>query len=340
MFNEKVPSLDVARKAGVSQSAVSRVLTPGRSASKKTAEKVRSAVDELGYRPNILARSLITGKSNIIGLVVAYLNNRFYPEVLEKLSNRLQKEGYHVLIFIANNTKDDISNVIEGILEYQVDGIVAASVAMSSDLAARCQAAGVPIVLFNRSQADDELPSVTSNNYLGGRTAAKHLLELHHKKIGYIAGWEGASTQVEREDGFNSMISEQNLIVTHREVGNFEIDEAKEAAKKMFGTFDHPTAVFVASDHMAFAVMDVLRSDIGLRIPQDVSIIGFDDVSLASYSAYDLTTIRQPITQMVDSTVDILLNQIEHPIVAGNNVIKIDPVLVKRGTCTINKEKE
>ena len=226
MVNEKVTSLDVARKAGVSQSAVSRVLTPGGAASKKTAEKVRSAVDELGYRPNILARSLITGKSNIIGLVVAYLNNRFYPEVLEKLSNRLQKEGYHVLIFIANNTKDDISNVIEGILEYQVDGIVAASVAMSSDLAARCQAAGVPIVLFNRSQADDELPSVTSNNYLGGRTAAKHLLELHHKKIGYIAGWEGASTQVEREDGVNSMISEQNLIVTHREVGNFEIDEA------------------------------------------------------------------------------------------------------------------
>ena len=340
MVNEKVTSLDVARKAGVSQSAVSRVLTPGGSASKKTAEKVRSAVDELGYRPNILARSLITGKSNIIGLVVAYLNNRFYPEVLEKLSNRLQKEGYHVLIFIANNTKDDISNVIEGILEYQVDGIVAASVAMSSDLAARCQAAGVPIVLFNRSQTDDELPSVTSNNYLGGRTAAKYLLELHHKKIGYIAGWEGASTQVEREDGFNSMILEQNLIVTHREVGNFEIDQAKEAAKKMFGISDHPTAVFVASDHMAFAVMDVLRSDIRLRIPQDVSIIGFDDVSLASYSAYDLTTIRQPIAQMVDSTVDILLNQIEQPTTAGNNVIKIDPVLVKRSTCTVNEEKE
>ena len=221
-----------------------------------------------------------------------------------------------------------------------MDGIVAASVAMSSDLAARCQAAGVPIVLFNRSQTDDELPSVTSNNYLGGRTAAKYLLELHHKKIGYIAGWEGASTQVEREDGFNSMILEQNLIVTHREVGNFEIDQAKEAAKKMFGISDHPTAVFVASDHMAFAVMDVLRSDIRLRIPQDVSIIGFDDVSLASYSAYDLTTIRQPIAQMVDSTVDILLNQIEQPTTAGNNVIKIDPVLVKRSTCTVNEEKE
>ena len=338
MVNEKVTSLDVARKAGVSQSAVSRVLTPGGSASKKTVEKVRSAVDELGYRPNILARSLITGKSNIIGLVVAYLNNRFYPEVLEKLSTRLQKEGYHVLIFIANNTKDDICNVIEGILEYQVDGIVAASVAMSSDLAARCQAAGVPIVLFNRSQADDALSSVTSDNYLGGRTAAKHLLELNHKKIGYIAGWEGASTQAEREEGFNSAILERNLMVTHREVGNFEIDEAKEAARQVGLTM--LSTIISHYGNIAFAVMDVLRSDIGLQIPQEVSVIGFDDVSLASYSAYDLTTIRQPIAQMVDSTVDILLTQIQHPSVAKNKVIKIDPVLVKRGTCAVKKEKK
>lgn len=340
MANEKVTSLDVARKAGVSQSAVSRVLTPGASASKKTVEKVRSAVTELGYRPNILARSLITGKSRIIGLVVAYLNNRFYPEVLEKLSHRLQRKGYHVLIFIANNTQDDISQVIEGILEYQVDGIVAASVAMSSDLAARCQAAGVPIVLFNRSQDDDALCSVTSNNFLGGQTAARHLLDLGHTKIGYIAGWEGASTQLEREDGFNSELALSNLKASHREVGNFEIDEAKQAALKMFGASNYPTAVFVASDHMAFAVMDVLRSDIGLKIPQEVSVIGFDDVSLASYSAYDLTTIRQPIAQMVDSTVDILLTQIQHPSVAKNKVIKIDPVLVKRGTCAVKKEKE
>ena len=123
MASIKVTSLDVAKKAGVSQSAVSRVLTPGASASKKTAAKVISAVNELGYRPNIIARTLITGKSRIIGLVVAYLNNRFYPEVLEKLSNKLQKEGYQVLIFIAQNTEDDISNVVEGILEYQVDAL-------------------------------------------------------------------------------------------------------------------------------------------------------------------------------------------------------------------------
>ena len=338
MANEKITSLDVARKAGVSQSAVSRVLTPGASASKKTAEKVISAVNELGYRPNSLARSLITGKSRIIGLVVAYLNNRFYPEVLEKLSSRLQKEGYQVLIFIAQNTEEDITNVIEGILEYQVDAIVAASVGMSSDLAARCQTAGVPIVLFNRGQANENLSSVTSDNYKGGWKAAEYLLRLGHKKIGYIAGWEGASTQLDRENGFVACLKEKHLTPSHREVGNFLRLEAQYAAKKMFDNTNHPTAVFVASDHMAFAVMDVLRSDLGLKIPEDVSVVGFDDVSLSSYCAYDLTTIKQPITQMVDSTVNILLQQINYPEGKKNKIIKIDPSLVIRSSTIAVKE--
>ncbi len=338
MANEKITSLDVAKKAGVSQSAVSRVLTPGASASKKTAEKVISAVNELGYRPNSLARSLITGRSRIIGLVVAYLNNRFYPEALEKLSNRLQKEGYQVLIFIAQNTEDDITNVIEGILEYQVDAIVAASVGMSSDLAARCQAAGVPIVLFNRGQENETLSSVTSDNYNGGWKAAEYLLELGHKKIGYIAGWEGASTQLDRESGFIACLKEKNLTPSHREVGNFLRLEAQDAAKRMFKNITRPTAVFVASDHMAFAVMDVLRSNLGLKIPEDVSVVGFDDVSLASYSAYDLTTIKQPIAQMVDSTVNILLDQVNYPEEKSHKIIKLDPYLIIRSSTSILKE--
>lgn len=150
---EKVTSIQVAERAGVSQSAVSRVFTPGASVSKKTAEKVRKAAKELGYRPNILARAMVSGRSRIIGLVVAYLENYFYPEVVEKLSNSLQERGYHVLIFMASQTTGNIDDVMEEILDYQVDGIILASVALSSDIATRCQQAGVPAVLFNRSQS-------------------------------------------------------------------------------------------------------------------------------------------------------------------------------------------
>lgn len=339
MGYEKITSLDVARKAGVSQSAVSRVFTPGASASKKTIEKVRQAATELGYRPNILARSLITGRTRIIGLVVAYLDNQFYPEALEKLSNRLQREGYHILIFMATNTQGDIGTVVDEILDYQVDGIVAASVAMSSDLAARCQAAGVPVVLFNRSQSDATLSSVTADNVEGGRIAAAHLLDLGHTRIGHIAGWQGASTQLDREAGFTEYLAEHGIEISHREVGNFHLDQAQEATRRMFGNkSDLPTSVFVANDHMAFAVMDVLRFELGLCIPRDVSVIGFDDVPLASYPAYNLTTVRQPANRMVDATVDVLLDQIERPETAKTQTIRIEATLVQRNSTSPIKD--
>ena len=205
---EKVTSLQVADRAGVSQSAVSRVFTPGASVSKKTADKVRKAAAELGYRPNVLARAMVSGRSRIIGLVVAYLENHFYPEALEKLSNALQERGYHVLIFMAAQTAGNIDSVMEEILDYQVDGIVMASVAMSSDIASRCRQAGVPVVLFNRSQDIGGITTVTSDNYAGGRKVAEFLVAGGHERIAYIAGWEGASTQRDREAGFRAALDE------------------------------------------------------------------------------------------------------------------------------------
>ena len=137
MSSNKITSAQVAKRAGVSQSAVSRVFTPGASASENTITKVKKAANDLGYRPNILARAMVSGKSHIIGVVVAYLENQFYPEALERLSNALQVKGYHVLIFMAGKNMESIDSVVDEILDYQVDGIIAASVSMSSNLTDR-----------------------------------------------------------------------------------------------------------------------------------------------------------------------------------------------------------
>lgn len=314
MTQDKVTSLDVARLAGVSQSAVSRVFTPGASASETTANKVRRAAAKLGYRPNVLARAMVSGRTRIIGLVVAYLDNYFYPEALEKLSNALQAKGYHVLIFMASQTAGNIDDVVEEILDYQVDGIIAASVAMSSTLAQRCRDAGVPIVLFNRSQQGEKLATVTSDNFGGGATVAEFLLAGGHQRFGYIAGWEGASTQADREAGFVSTLAKAGKALHAREVGNFKMDEARDATRRMFADpANRPDALFVANDHMAFAVMDVLRAELGLDVPRDVSVVGYDDVPPAAWAEYDLTTVRQRANVMVTATVDILLEQIETP---------------------------
>ena len=333
MTIEKVTSLQVAKKAGVSQSAVSRVFTPGASASRATIDKVKKAANDLGYRPNVLARAMVSGKSRIIGVVVAYLENQFYPEALERLSNSLQAQGYHVLIFMAGKNMQSLDNVVEEILDYQVDGIVAASVAMSSTLAERCKFAGVPMVLFNRSQDLPSMSAVTSDNIAGGRKVAEFLISGNHKKIGYISGWEGASTQRDREAGFISCLANSGFTLHNRQVGNFVMEEAKEATRKMFSS-DPPDAVFVANDHMALAVMDTLRYEIGLKIPQDVSVIGYDDVPASAWPAYDLTTVRQPVNKMVQETVEILIEKINNTEMEPRRV-KIDGPLIIRGSARL-----
>ena len=333
-MGEKVTALDVAERAGVSRSAVSRVFTPGASVSERTAKKVRSAAEALGYRPNVLARSLITGRSRIIGLLVAYLEIHFYPEAIERLSNELQKQGYHVLVFMAANSGEEADEVMEELLDYQVDGIIAASVSMSNDLTRRCEAAGIPIVLFNRAQDDDRLSAVTSDNYHGGRKLAEFLVAGGHSRIAHIAGWEGASTQRDREAGFVAGLAAAGQVLHARAVSEFQFERAKAVARAMFETDDRPDAVFCANDHMAFAVMDVLRFELGLRVPEDVSVVGYDDVSVSAWPSYALTTVRQPANQMVAHTVRMLLDRIEDSDMPARHVA-LDGPLIVRGSARV-----
>lgn len=335
----KVTATQVAKHAGVSQSAVSRVFTPGASVSKKTAERVRAAAAELGYRPNVLARAMVSGKSRMIGVVVAYLHNYFYPDALEKLSNALQAQGYHVLIFMASQTAGNIDDVVGEILDYQVDGIITASVAMSSKLALRCKGAGVPVVHFNRSEDDSDSTSITSDNFAGGQSVAKFLAHAGHKRPAYIAGWEGASTQRDREAGFRAGLEAHGLDLCARAVGDFRADAAADAARQIFDCSPdaRPDAVFVANDHMAFAVMDVLRFELKLRVPEDVSVVGYDDVPPASWGAYNLTTVRQRANLMVDETVSAILKLIADPDMPASQVVVDAPLIVRGSARTLTK---
>ena len=326
----KVTAMDVARLAGVSQSAVSRVFTHGASASKATVEKVRSAAQQLGYRPDPLARAMITGRTRIIGLVVAYLDNQFYPVVLELLSRALQARGYHVLVFMAENSTERVAEVMQELLDYQVDGIITASVAMTNDLTTRCSAAGIPIVMFNRGQDDDRLSEVTSDNIAGGRRAARHLIETGHRRIAHVMGWQGSSTGRDRAEGFRQALRDEGLEPFAMIDGMYSRDVASDAVRTMFSGNEKPDGIFVSSDHMAFAIMDTLRFELGLSIPDDVSVVGYDDVPMAAWPSFNLTTIRQPVRRMVEATVDILLNQIEGE--SAPNRIRIDGPLVKRGS--------
>lgn len=326
----KPTSVDVAARAGVSQSAVSRVFS-GASASPETARKVREAAAALGYRPNVLARSLITGRSRIVGVVVAYMHNQFYPEAIERLSQALDALGYHILLCMVGN-EGDMTDVIERMIDHQVDGIVAASVAVDATLARRCAAAGIPVVLFNRGADGGGLTQVTSANRAGGRAAAEFLLAGGHSRIAQITGWRGASTGRDRAEGFRTALRTAGAEPAGEIDGMFSREAAAEAARRLWAEA-RPDAIFVGNDHMAFGVIDALR-DLGLDVPGDVGVVGYDDVGPASWRAYDLTTVRQPARRMVEATVGALMSLIEEP-GRGAMQIEIEGPLVVRGSARL-----
>lgn len=328
----KVTAAEVAKLAGVSQSAVSRFFTPGASVSKKTAGLVRQAADNLGYRPNSIARSLITGRSHVIGLIVAYLENQFYLSAIESLSRALKSKGYNLQIFISSLEATDTDEIIETILAGQLEGIIVASVTLSSDIVSRCHSFGVPVVLFNRSQDDLFVSSVTSNNESGGYRVAQHFAKNGYKRIGYIAGLNETSTQRDRESGFHRGLADAGLTVCSREQGDFHFEKAAMAARRMFGGPSKPDSVFVANDHMALAVMDVLRYELKLSIPADVAVAGYDDIIPAGWHSYNLTTIRQPSERMAEKAVELLVEQIVKGKIQNDQVLVDGPLILRDST--------
>lgn len=332
-----VTSSQVAEHAGVSQSAVSRTFTPGASISPKTRAKVLASAKQLGYRPNAIARSLITSRSRIIAVVMAYLENLFYPDVLEELGRRLAAENYHVLLFTGFKDRDS-DPVFDQIMQYRVDGIILASTSLSSELSDECTVAGIPVVMFNRTTERDAASSVTSRNRDGGKLIADFLVAGGHNSFGYISGIENSSTNRDRFAGFHDGLGAAGFDKIEIRAGNYNRADAEAAAREMLALKARPQAIFVANDHMAVAVMDVARYEFGLAIPGELSIVGYDDVGPARWPSYGITSVTQPIAPMVEAAVDILMDQIasgeiepQHKVLTGELIVRTSARLPRTG---------
>jgi len=334
MKEVRATAADVAKLAGVSQPTVSRVFKPGTGVSADKIRRVRDAATALGYVPNTLARSLNSGRSFTIGVVLAYVKNPFFPEALQRLSERLSQEGYHIMVFFAENQADEVDNVVEGLLAHQVDGIILASVSMSNTLTTRLRELNMPFVLFNRGQEDSSLPSVTSANFDGGRLAGQFLAAGGHTRIAHIAGWKKSLNGRDRQAGFIAGLADYGLQPFRVIDSHFRRSMAIDATREMFKGPEVPDAIFVGNDHMAFAVLETLRCDLGLDVPGDVSVVGYDDVAMAAWKLIDLTTLRQPANRMVDESVRMLLAMIEDG-AASPGRVEIESPLIIRGSARI-----
>ena len=329
----KITSIEVAGMAGVSQSTVSRSFSPSSPVAKKTREKVKKIADKIGYQPNAMARSLITQKSNIVGIVISNVTtNPFYPEVLDLLSRKFQGYGQKVMLFSVHRDQN-LDDILPQLLEYQVDGILITATTLSSEMAFECERWGTPVTLFNRYIPGSNASWFCCDNIAGGRKVGQLFLDSGHKRPAYIAGDEDTSTSIDREKGF-LQIMDGNGIKIHREVGNYNYNDAYSAALRLVDRPKPADAIFCANDIMAIGALDAVRSTMDMKVPEDISIIGFDDIPMASWPSFNLTTVRQPVNQMVEVSVKDLISRINKPETLPNHKI-ITGELVFRGSARI-----
>jgi DNA-binding LacI/PurR family transcriptional regulator len=321
----------LARRLGLSQSTISRAFTESASIHPDTKERVMNAANSLGYQPNIIARSLITRQTNIVAVVVANLTDPFYPLVLDQLARRIQSNGRQVLLFIVPGGKR-VDDVLPSLLQYKVDAIVITSATVSSRMAAVCATQGTPVVLFNRYVPGLKTAAICCDNVAGGRLVADYLRMSGHRRPAFIAGEPDVTTSLDREKGFSARWLEFGISLFAKEVGgDFSYQAGYNAARRLIAGPRKPDCIFFASDVMAIGGIDALRAA-RLRVPEDISVVGFDDVPIAAWPAYELTTIRQPIAEMADAMSDVLgleTPKIKQP---AHRARFFEGTLVERGT--------
>ncbi len=303
---------DVAKLAGVSQSAVSRAFTPGASIAKATREKILKAAESIGYRTNLVARSLATRRSNIVALAISNLENPFYAQMATELSERLRQTGRHILLF-TNSAGGTADPELERVLRYQVDALILTATTASAELTRQCRAIGIPIVQINRESKISGISTVRGENQRAAEQIAQFLIAGGHRHFAFIGGNEESSTSEIRQRAFVDYLGSVGFGEVQIAFGDYSFQGAAAATRKLLRAKKPIDAIFCASDYMAFAAMDVVKREFGLRVPQDISIVGVDDVPEASHAAYDLTTYSQPAASLAEEAIKIIDQQIAHP---------------------------
>lgn len=323
-------STDVARLAGVSQSAVSRTYKPGASVSEATRQKVLAAAAELAYRPSLIPRIMLTHRSHLVAVVIGGMYNPFYAMVLEEFTRKLQAAGDQVLL-VHVDSGHSLDAVIPKLASYRVDAIVSALAILSRAAADDLARLRVPVVSFNTPVKNDWVSSVGCDNVRAGRTIADLFVARGARRFGFIGGPAGSPAGEDRLAGYRARLGELGFTEVAIGAGDFGYDAGRRAAVAMFDRAERPDALFCANDLTAIGAIDGLRG-LGLAVPDDVLVAGFDDIPAAAWGGYDLTTFVQDGPHMVDEAIRILARAEGAHGPVGEVAVVVPARLIERAT--------
>lgn len=305
-----VTSHDVARVANVSQATVSRVLREDPRVRPETRNRVMRALAEMRYEPNAAARAFRTSRTGSIGVVVARLSYQLYPAMLEAIGGQLARLGQRMIVWDSEHGGD--GPAIRALRQGIVDGVILTAATRESEFLQEISSPQAPVVLVNRIVEEYPSDKVSSDNLDGGRRVAEYLLACGRRRIGLIGGIPRASTIRHREQGFReALIAAAAELPPHyyQRSETFTHASGRESVTRLLELGAPPDAIFCVNDVLALGAMDGARA-LGVRVPEDLWLVGYDDIELASWGAYELTTVRQPMDQMVARAIDLLLAKI------------------------------
>ncbi len=333
MDNTVVPSIkDIARQAGVSHCTVSRALHHSPLISPKTAERIREIARRSGYVPNAVARSLVSRSTHTVGVVVTTIADPFIGEVVEGIERTANEHGYSVILANSHVEPELEMKVVDSFSQRRVDGILVAASRVGALHAKRLAGTNVPIVLINNQHPGEFARSVGIDNVAASRQIVGHLVSLGHKRIAYIGDRSGYQSDTERLSGYRATLKLAKLTASPELLvrGDGKPEEGERAATQLLELADPPTAIFCYNDMTALGALRAATSR-GLRVPEDISIAGFDDLFVASYTSPPLTTIRQPKQEMGRRAMSILLQLLagEEP----ESRLLLPGELIVRGSC-------
>jgi LacI family transcriptional regulator len=331
----QVTSRDVARLAGVSQATVSRVLNDSDRVAPDTRARVQAVLEATGYQPNAAATWMRTRRTGTIGVVVGRITNPFYPALLEALSAALEPHGLRMILWNASGPGEQAA--VEAIDQGRVDGLIFTTATGESASLRRGIERGAPIVLVNRVVARLPCDQVDSENEPTATRIARYFAANGHERVGLVTGPAVASTAAARELGFSRAAGELGLALAGEHVvdGDLSYTGGEAALHRLLATSAAPpTAVFAVNDHSALGVLDAAAAA-GLRVPEDLWVVGYDDIDMASWRCFQLTTARQPIPEMVAASVTLLLARIATPSTPPVHRCFPGEIIVRRSTAHV-----